>query len=57
MKSISIYQMEDINGGMKCIYHGIIAGVAVIGLGLVGAALVGIFDGGNIAGCWNGTQN
>lgn len=56
MNSISISKMEQVNGGMKCIYHGIIAGVATVGLGLVGAGIYALIDGGNLVKCWNNSH-
>lgn len=54
MKKITISEMETLNGGMKCIYHGMIAVGATVGLGLVGIA-VGLASGihKDIAACWN----
>jgi len=53
MKKITISEMETLNGGMKCIYHGMIAVGATVGLGLVGLGLYALIDGGNFADCWN----
>lgn len=44
--------METLNGGMKCIYHWMIA-VGSAAFGLVGLGLYALIDGGNLADCWN----
>lgn len=53
MKTITIKKMEAINGGAKCIYHGMLA-LATIGLGPISWA-ANYFSGNynSVAECWN----
>lgn len=52
MKKLEISKMETVNGGIKCIYHGM-AAVGSAAFGLVGLAIYAIVDGGNFVDCWN----
>lgn len=54
MNRISFRTMENINGGYKCIYHGMSAALAGMGAGgLLGMSAYFIMDMPNIRECWN----
>ena len=57
MKKIDSHKMENINGGVKCIYHGIAAVGSTLLLGLVGAVTYYLIDGSNLSQCLDNKHN